>query len=133
MDVNVSGASPLDVCTNVCMEKSRRMLAIRVTELRLNGNTSEKHYDAVHNESATNEAPHPSHCGCRLCNTAGVCRSREFWQEAVGTCGLSCQLPRRLDLFAETSIEVGDEILGRTLFYDVTDLLCQIHGLESSK
>ena len=24
------------------------------------------------------------HCGCRLCSTAGVCRSREFWQEAVG-------------------------------------------------
>ena len=50
-------------------------------------------------------------------------RSREFWQEAVGTCGLSCQLPRRLDFFAEKSIEVGDEILRRTPFYDVTDLL----------
>ena len=73
------------------------------------------------------------HCGCRLCSTAGVCRSREFWQEAVGTCGLSCQLPRRLDFFAEKSIEVGDEILGRTLFYDVTDLPRQIHGLEGSK
>ena len=35
--------------------------------------------------------------------------------------------------FAEKSIEVGDEILGRTLFYDVTDLPCQIHGLEGSK
>ena len=73
------------------------------------------------------------YCGCRLCSTAGVCRSREFWQEAVGTCGLSCQLPRRLDFFAEKSIEVGDEILGRTLFYDVTDLPRQIHGLEGSK
>ena len=29
------------------------------------------------------------HCGCRLCSTAGVCRSREFWQEAVGTSRLT--------------------------------------------
>ena len=27
--------------------------------------------------------------GCRLCSTAGVCRSREFWQEAVGTSRLT--------------------------------------------
>ena len=73
------------------------------------------------------------HCGCRLCSTAGVCRSKEFWQQAVGTCGLSCQLHRRIDFLAEKSIEVGHEILGRTLFYDVTDLLRQIHGLEGSK
>ena len=73
------------------------------------------------------------HCGCRLCSTAGVCRSKEFWQQAVGTCGRSCQLHRFIDFLAEKSIEVGHEILGRTLFYDVTDLLRQIHGLEGSK
>ena len=76
---------------------------------------------------------HTATAGCRLCSTAGVCRSIHIWQEAVGTCGLSCQLPRFLDFLAKKSIEVGDEILGRTLFNDVTDLLPQIHGLECSK
>ena len=69
----------------------------------------------------------------RLCSTAGVCRSKEIWQKAVGTCSVSCELARRLDFFPEKSIEVGDEILGRTLFYDVSDLLRQIHRLEGSK
>ena len=76
---------------------------------------------------------HIATAGCRLCSTAGVCRSIHIWQEAVSTCGLSCQLPRFLDFLAKKSIEVGDEILGRTLFNDVTDLLPQIHGLECSK
>ena len=65
----------------------------------------------------------PSRTSSRSPGRSGVCRSREFWQKAVGTCGLSCQLPRRLDFFAEKSIEGGDEIVRRTLFYDVTDLL----------
>jgi len=37
----------------------------------------------------------------RLCSTARMCRSIEVRQEVVGTCGLSSQLPRRLDFFAE--------------------------------
>ena len=59
--------------------------------------------------------------------------ARAALQKAIDTCGVSCQLPRRLDFFAEKSMEVGDEILGRTPFYDVTNLLRQIHGLEGSK
>ena len=55
-----SRASPLEVRKNARMAQSRAMRAMRVTELRLNGNEDERHYDAVHNESATNEAPHPS-------------------------------------------------------------------------
>ena len=72
-------------------------------------------------------------CACRLCNRAGVYRSKELWEEAVGTCGLSCQLPRRVDFFTEKPVEVGDEILRRTLFYDVPDLPRQVHGFEGSK
>ena len=72
-------------------------------------------------------------CGCRLFSTARGGCSKEFWQEAVGTCGRSCQLHRFIDFLAEKFIEVGDEILGRTLFYDVTDILFQIHRLEGSE
>ena len=60
-------------------------------------------------------------------------RSKAVWQETVGTRGISRELPRRLGFFAEESSEVGDEILGRTLFYDFTDLPRQIHGFEGSK
>ena len=38
---------------------------------------------------------------CRLCSTARMCRSIEVRQEVVGPCGLSSQLPRHLDFFAE--------------------------------
>ena len=37
----------------------------------------------------------------RLYSTARMSRSIEFRQEAMGPCGLSSQLPRRLDFFAE--------------------------------
>ena len=48
---------------------------------------------------------HTKHSGlrrsCRMCITARMCRSIEVRQEAVGPCGLSSQLPRRHDFFAE--------------------------------
>ena len=46
-----SRASPLEVRKNARMAQSRAMRAMRVTELRLNGNEDERHYDAVLNNN----------------------------------------------------------------------------------
>ena len=55
-----SPTSPIEVRKHARMAQSQAMRAMRVTSLRLNGNENERHYDAVHNESAVNEALHPS-------------------------------------------------------------------------
>ncbi len=79
------------------------------------------------------------HCGCRLCSTAGVCRSKEFWQQAVGTCGLSCHLHRFIDFLAESRSKLATRTSGgpcsmmlRICFVKSTDLrVASERGRES--
>ena len=66
-------------------------------------------------------------------STAGTHHSREAWKEPVSSRSGSSQGRRSFERFAEELVEVGDEILGRSLLYDVTDLFRQVHGLEGSE
>ena len=59
--------------------------------------------------------------------------SRAAWKEPASSRSGSSQGGRSFDLSAEELVEVGDEIIGRSLLYDVTDLPRQVDGLEGSE